>query len=72
MFFTADDDRTVRRESYLKATETGRVHFDSDYSDGGDISPQILKRYVCSIEFSSEDKRLPITFNVFISLKYKI
>lgn len=41
--FTAEDDRTVRRESYLKATEGGRVHFDSDHSDTGDISPQALR-----------------------------
>lgn len=44
--FPAEDDRAVRRESYLKATEGGRVHFDSDHSDGGEISPQVLRRYV--------------------------
>lgn len=33
----------MRRESYLKATEGGRMHFDSDLSDG-DVSPQALRR----------------------------
>lgn len=35
----------MRRESYLKATEGGRMHFDSDLSDG-DISPHALRRLV--------------------------
>jgi hypothetical protein len=38
----ADDERTTRRESYLKATEGGRMHFDSEMSDG-DVSPQVLR-----------------------------
>ncbi|XP_063921383.1 rho GTPase-activating protein 21 isoform X5 [Zophobas morio] len=38
----ADDERTTRRESYLKATEGGRMHIDSDMSDG-DVSPQVLR-----------------------------
>jgi hypothetical protein len=41
--FAADDERTTRRESYLKATEGGRMHFDSEMSDG-DVSPQVLRR----------------------------
>lgn len=41
--FVADDERAMRRESYLKATEGGRMHIDSDLSDGGDISPQALR-----------------------------
>jgi hypothetical protein len=40
--FAADDERTTRRESYLKATEGGRMHFDSEMSDG-DVSPQVLR-----------------------------
>lgn len=43
--FIADEERAMRRESYLKATEGGRMHFDSDLSDG-DVSPQVLRRYV--------------------------
>lgn len=39
----ADDERIMRRESYLKATEGGRMNFDIDLSDG-DISPQVLRR----------------------------
>ncbi|XP_074036276.1 rho GTPase activating protein at 19D isoform X5 [Leptinotarsa decemlineata] len=39
----ADDERAMRRESYLKATEGGRMHIDSDFSDGGDTSPQALR-----------------------------
>ncbi|VEN51522.1 unnamed protein product, partial [Callosobruchus maculatus] len=39
----ADDERATRRESYLKATEGGRMHIDSDLSDGGDTSPQVLR-----------------------------
>lgn len=39
----ADEERIVRRESYLKATEGGRMHFESDLSDG-DISPHVLRR----------------------------
>ncbi|XP_064210907.1 rho GTPase-activating protein 21-B isoform X7 [Tribolium castaneum] len=38
----ADDERTTRRESYLKATEGGRMPFDSDMSDS-DVSPQVLR-----------------------------
>lgn len=41
--FIADEERAMRRESYLKATEGGRMHFDSDMSDG-DVSPQVLRR----------------------------
>ncbi|XP_060529948.1 rho GTPase-activating protein 21-like isoform X3 [Cylas formicarius] len=39
----ADDDRVVRRESYLKATEGGRMHIDSDFSEESEISPQALR-----------------------------
>ncbi|CAH1973623.1 unnamed protein product [Acanthoscelides obtectus] len=39
----ADDERATRRESYLKATEGGRMHIDSDLSDGGDTSPHVLR-----------------------------
>lgn len=42
-FIIADEERAMRRESYLKATEGGRMHFDSDMSDG-DVSPQVLRR----------------------------
>ncbi|CAH1110589.1 unnamed protein product [Psylliodes chrysocephalus] len=38
-----DDDRITRRESYLKATEGGRMHIDSDLSDGGDLSPHAIR-----------------------------
>ncbi|CAG9860235.1 unnamed protein product [Phyllotreta striolata] len=38
-----DDEKTTRRESYLKATEGGRMHIDSDLSDSGDISPQAIR-----------------------------
>lgn len=44
-FLLADDERAVRRESYLKATEGGRMHFDGDLSDG-DVSPHVLRRWV--------------------------
>lgn len=44
LYVIADDDRAVRRESYLKATEGGRVHFDSDLSDAADVSSQVLRR----------------------------
>ncbi|KAK9712627.1 PDZ domain [Popillia japonica] len=37
-----DEERAMRRESYLKATEVGRMHLDSDFSDG-DASPQVLR-----------------------------
>lgn len=43
MFVLGDEDRVMRRESYLKATEGGRVRFDADLSDG-DVSPQVLRR----------------------------
>lgn len=43
-YFSAEDERAMRRESYLKATEGGRMHIDSDLSDSGDISPQVLRR----------------------------
>ncbi|CAH1973615.1 unnamed protein product [Acanthoscelides obtectus] len=39
----SDDERATRRESYLKATEGGRMHIDSDLSDGGDTSPHVLR-----------------------------
>ncbi|CAH0555990.1 unnamed protein product [Brassicogethes aeneus] len=38
----ADDERVTRRESYLKATEGGRVDFRIEHSDG-DVSPQQLR-----------------------------
>ncbi|XP_028130102.1 rho GTPase-activating protein 21 isoform X9 [Diabrotica virgifera virgifera] len=38
-----DDERATRRESYLKATEGGRMHIDSDLSDSGELSPQTLR-----------------------------
>ncbi|XP_057657170.1 rho GTPase-activating protein 21-A isoform X16 [Diorhabda carinulata] len=39
----ADDERATRRESYLKATEGGRMYIDSDLSDSGELSPQALR-----------------------------
>ncbi|KAF2882336.1 hypothetical protein ILUMI_23835 [Ignelater luminosus] len=37
----ADEDRAMRRESYLKATGNGRMHVD-DFSDG-EVSPQTTR-----------------------------
>ncbi|XP_018575341.1 rho GTPase-activating protein 21 isoform X4 [Anoplophora glabripennis] len=39
----SEDERAMRRESYLKATEGGRMHIDSDLSDGGEVSSQVLR-----------------------------
>lgn len=50
-YFSVDDDRITRRESYLKATEGGRMHIDSDLSDGGDLSPHAIRRYVTFCRF---------------------
>ncbi|KRT85820.1 PDZ domain-containing protein, partial [Oryctes borbonicus] len=38
----ADEERAMRRESYLKATEVGRMHLDGDFSDL-DASSQVLR-----------------------------
>ncbi|KAG5897664.1 hypothetical protein JTB14_024491 [Gonioctena quinquepunctata] len=51
-----DDERAMRRESYLKATEGGRMHIDSDLSDGGDISPQALRSGSASSSSASLDR----------------
>ncbi|CAH1110584.1 unnamed protein product [Psylliodes chrysocephalus] len=51
-----DDDRITRRESYLKATEGGRMHIDSDLSDGGDLSPHAIRRGSGSSSNASLDK----------------
>lgn len=40
----ADEERGTRRESYLKATEGGRMHFESADLSDGDVSPQLLRR----------------------------
>ncbi|XP_065174291.1 rho GTPase-activating protein 21-B isoform X10 [Atheta coriaria] len=40
---TADEERGTRRESYLKATEGGRMHFESADLSDGDVSPQLLR-----------------------------
>ncbi|XP_065174284.1 rho GTPase-activating protein 21-B isoform X4 [Atheta coriaria] len=39
-----DEERGTRRESYLKATEGGRMHFESADLSDGDVSPQLLRR----------------------------
>ncbi|XP_071049993.1 rho GTPase-activating protein 23 isoform X4 [Onthophagus taurus] len=42
----AEEDRAMRRESYLKATEGGRMPFDVDFNvdfNDGDVSPQVLR-----------------------------
>nr|CAH7720282.1 unnamed protein product [Callosobruchus chinensis] len=52
----SDDERATRRESYLKATEGGRMHIDSDLSDGGDTSPQVLRSGSASSSSVSLDR----------------
>ncbi|CAH1973624.1 unnamed protein product [Acanthoscelides obtectus] len=52
----SDDERATRRESYLKATEGGRMHIDSDLSDGGDTSPHVLRSGSASSSSVSLDR----------------
>ncbi|CAG9834844.1 unnamed protein product [Diabrotica balteata] len=51
-----DDERATRRESYLKATEGGRMHIDSDLSDSGELSPQTLRSGSVSSSNASLDR----------------
>ncbi|XP_057657173.1 rho GTPase-activating protein 21-B isoform X19 [Diorhabda carinulata] len=52
----ADDERATRRESYLKATEGGRMYIDSDLSDSGELSPQALRSGSISSSNASLDR----------------
>lgn len=44
MLFKAEEERAMRRVSYLKATWGDRLHMDSDVEPDGD--PQGLRGYV--------------------------
>ncbi|KAJ8912112.1 hypothetical protein NQ315_005448, partial [Exocentrus adspersus] len=54
----AEDERAMRRESYLKATEGGRMHIDSDLSDAGDICGDAANQMLRSGSASSSSASL--------------